>query len=555
MCILLAPAVFSSFTSSTSPSWLRALFFTSVCCGCRPHRCYRCYTTQTTTILSSATADFSSAPTATRTYLYPREESLCLRRALHLRRRLRKRPRGSMPAFQIVPGTRVCIFFDCRVGGDGRGYEELRQTVYTQCSQMLTLSRLHSSGDRTALSASVHIVTHARVASHATSFQAEAPGESSDFRAADVVAGLRPLQTAQPDHSVGVCGADTFGNRMEAVMPHIQRALDDSQQRSQLILICSSYVSHTEATQSLSGLRLGASPHQWLRCILVDWAAVCVTVGELTSNTRVYRCSRSMRQLQAAVQDSLCVFLMPDVRPSRRLQLKLGAQAMPVIAALWHYGACLDESDTVRGVARAERASPAALSEVSDMTCRRLEAPDCCKSSAAAASVAEWGDRGDGCPTLHLRAILEADQVDESLLFGDTWVLALDTAVTASTLISSSAPLWPSAASTVALWYAFFNAFFGDALVLTGEATDMGSRHRALQRRHHFVAYFMPDKTMRVREIVPPELRFVPLPAPPTPEGLREQRVYESEMQRLRQQLLSCCASASFSLDALLSSG
>ncbi|KAG5478580.1 hypothetical protein LSCM4_04813 [Leishmania orientalis] len=460
-----------------------------------------------------------------------------------------------MSAFPKVSGMRVCIVFDSRVGGDGRGYEELRQTVYAQCGQLLTLSRLHSSGDGAALFTTVHIVTHTRVVSYATSFHAQAADKSSESGAVDVMAGLRPLQVAQPDHSVGACGAAAFRNRMEIVMPCIQQTLADSQNRRQLILFCSSYVSHTEATQSLSGLRLDASPHQWLRCILVDWEAVSVTVGELTSNVRVYRCSRSARQLQAAMQDILCPFLMPDLRLSRRLGLKLGVQAVPVIATLWHYGVCLNEGNAIGSVARAGCAPPAAVFEASGTMCQCLTEASRRQTSVTAAAVAEGGDRGDW-PLLHLRAILEADKVDESLLYGDTWVLALDTsAATASTLTSSSAPSRPYAASAVALWHAFCDAFFGDALVFIGEETGIEVCRHALQQHHHFVAYFMPDKTMRVREIVPPELRLVPLPAPPTREGLRERRAYGAEMQRLRQQLLSCCASASFSLDALLSSG
>ncbi|CAG9574448.1 conserved hypothetical protein [Leishmania major strain Friedlin] len=460
-----------------------------------------------------------------------------------------------MSASSTVSDRRVCIFFDCRVAGDGKGYEELRQTVYAQCSQLLTLSYLHYQRSGTTLSATVHLVTHTRVESFATPFCATSTDHPIDSGAAGVISGLRALAAAQPDHSVNACGAAIFGNRMESVLPHVQRALGGSQQRHQLILFCSSYVSHTEATQSLSGLCLDASPHQRLRCILVDWEAVCVTVGELASNVRVYRCSRSARQLQAAMQEILSLFLLPDVRSSRRLGLQLGLQAVPVIATISHYGAFLDGRDTIGSVVATDRASSAAAPMAGGVMHQRLAETNHRHNRANAASVVERDDR-DPWSTLHLRAVLEADNIDESFLMGDTWTLALDTsAASTSTLTSSSAPSWPCTASTVALWHAFCNAFLGDALVFTGEETGIEAHRHAMQRHHHFVAYFMPDRTMRVREIVPPELRFVPLPAFPTREGLREQKAYTTEMQRLREQLVSHCACASFSLDALLSSG
>ncbi|CBZ27318.1 conserved hypothetical protein [Leishmania mexicana MHOM/GT/2001/U1103] len=460
-----------------------------------------------------------------------------------------------MSASSTASERRICIFFDCRVAGDGRGYEEFRQTVYAQCRQLLTLSHLHYHRSGTTLSVTVHLVMHTHVESFATPVCATSTGHPIDSGAAGVISGLRALAAAQPDHSVNARGAAIFGNRMGSVLPHVQRALGDSQQRHQLILFCSSYVSHAEATQSLSGLCLYASPHQRLRCILVDWEAVCVTVGELTSNVRVYRCSRSARQLQAAMQDILSLFLLPDVRPSRRLGLQLGLQAVPVIATIWHYGAFLDGRDTIGSVLVTDRALSAAAPLASGVMHQRLTETNHRHDRATAASVVERGGR-DPWSTLHLRAVLEVDDIDESLLMGDTWALSLDTsAASTSALNSSSAPSSPCTVSTVALWHAFCNAFLGDALVLTGEETGIEAHRHAMQRHHHFVAYFMPDRTMRVREIVPPELRFVPLPALPTREGLREEKAYKAEMQCLREQLVSHCASASFSLDALLSSG
>ncbi|CAM36681.1 conserved hypothetical protein [Leishmania braziliensis MHOM/BR/75/M2904] len=462
-----------------------------------------------------------------------------------------------MPVSSPMPDKRVCLFFDCRVAGDGRGYEELRRTVHTQCSQLLILSHLHSSGSGTTLSATVHLVTHTRVEYFATSLCAATTDKPVDSGAIGVMNGLRALADAQPDHRIHACGAATFGNRMESVLPHIQRALGDSQQRRQLILFCSSYVSHTEATQSLSGLRLDASSRHWMRCILVDWEAVCVTVGELTSSVRVYRCSLSARQLQAAVQDSLSLFLLPDARSLRRLGLQLGLQTLPVVATVWHYAGLPDKRDTLNSVLRADRAPPAAAPVARGMVHQRLAETTRRHAPFTAVSMVERGGR-DTLSILHLRAVLEADKVDESLLLGDTWVLTLDPSAAStftSTLTSSSESPWSWDASTVALWHAFCDTFLGDALVLSGEDTGIEACRHAMQSHHHFVAYFMPDRTMRVREIVPPELRFVPLPAPLMRKGLQEQRAYQAEMHRLRQQLVSHCASASFSLDALLSSG
>ncbi|KAG5504491.1 hypothetical protein JKF63_04943 [Porcisia hertigi] len=456
-----------------------------------------------------------------------------------------------MSASSVAGCKRVCIFLDCRVLGDGKGYEDLRQTVYSQCSQLRALSHHHSLGDAPASSVTVHFVRHTRVESGATSFHVTASDQPTNSAALDVENCLRALAVAQPDHSVDACGMTTFGNRMSPVMPHVQRALDKFQQDSQLILFCSSYVSHSEATQSLSGLCLDASPHQWLRCILVDWEAACVTVGEMSSSVRVYRCSRSTRQLQAALQDGLGSFLLPSVYSSRHLQLQVGLQVVPVAASIWHYGAFLNKCRTISSVPGVSRVLPD-LPVTRDMKRRHFADTAHCHPLISVGPAVERSCR-DERPTLHLRAVLEADKIDESFLFGDTWVLTLDLSTSFTSTLSSSSPSKSCAASAASLWHAFFDVFRGDALVFAAEDTGIEVCNTAMLRHHHFVAYFMPDKTMRVREIVPPELRFVPLPAPPTREGLREQGVYPPEMQRLRQQLVSHCASASFSLDALLS--
>ncbi|GET88835.1 hypothetical protein, conserved [Leishmania tarentolae] len=460
-----------------------------------------------------------------------------------------------MSGSSTVSDKLVCIFFDCRVAGDGRGYEELRQTVYAQCSQLLTLSDLQCRRSGTKLSAIVNLVTHTHVESFSTSFCASTAGKSMRTGAAVVISGLDALAAAPPDHNVNACGASIFGNRMGSVLPHIHRALGGSQHHQLLIFFCSSYASHTEVTQSLSGLCLDPSPNQWLRCILVDWEAVCVTVGELASNVRVYRCSRSVRQLQAAVQESLSSFLLPGVRSTHRLGLQLGSQAVPVIATLWHYGALFEQRDTTSSVLVTGRASSAAALVTSSTMYEPLAETNHRHDRATAASRLERHGRNPW-PTLHLRAVLEPDKIDESFLMGDTWALALDSsAASTATLASSSVPSWPCTTSVVALWHAFCDAFLGDALVLAGEETGIEAHSSVMQRHHHFVAYLMPDRTMRVREIVPPELRVVPLPSFPTREGLREQLLYNAEMQRLREQLVSHCASASFSLDTLLSGG
>ncbi|KAK7198586.1 hypothetical protein NESM_000821600 [Novymonas esmeraldas] len=422
----------------------------------------------------------------------------------------------------------VSLFFDCRVGEAVRGFDEVRLAVWSQLTRLLTLAGLRADGEHPAPSVAVYLVSHTHV-----ELCAPAPvigargGQPSSAHAAEVYEGLRGLATARACCDRGELGGAVFGSRMAPVVPHMEQALRGSSQKIHLLLFWSAYVRYTEATQSLASLRLGAPAPQSVHCLLADSSAVRLTVGDLRHGARVYRCPCDVAQTRAAVHASVGVFLLPDMPPTHTLHLRLGSHTVPVTAALQHLSAVL-------------RAAP---------TTPLARPPREASASPPLPAAATWPPAAPPCeaPTLQLSAVLDAAMVDEALLCGDTWVVALAPSVATS--------LCRDALSLVSLWRAAADVFRGDALVFSGGGTGVEACGHAALRHHSFIGYFHVDGTVRLRAIVPTELWCVPPLEVPAHDGLPEQTRWVQELRPLRHRLVAFCSSAAFSIEQLLEGG
>ncbi|KPA83794.1 hypothetical protein ABB37_02014 [Leptomonas pyrrhocoris] len=437
----------------------------------------------------------------------------------------------------------LSVFFDCRrgEGNDMKGYEAFRKVTYEQCSQLLSMASFHGT-QLSHLRVSLYLVSHVDIRSYQHPLTALADAAYHPWLS--VVERMNSEAVHSPEFPSGTTRS-AFVNKMEVVKAAIHNVLRGAPHRH-LVLFCSTFVSLTEATHSLADLQAGPLSQQTC-CVLPDWAAVRVTAARLHDRLRLYRCPFNPTQLRCALQDVLRPYLLPGLPSARRITLQLGSREVSCRATVLHY------ADSIRRCCALSDFAPSHVTPSGGYFAGPLV--QCCPTECVRHEAVAQGAQAQPC-ILQLRAVLEADTVDEAMLFGDTWELTWDDDSRGAAADSMTA----SALDAYTAFHAFRAAFRDDILVFTGDARGIVSSCHLAMRLHHFVAYDCADRTMRLREVVPTELRFVPLMPPPPSGGAngsgggRTQR--DAALQRqfgsLRQQLAAQCRSPEFSLDELL---
>ncbi|KPI87127.1 hypothetical protein ABL78_3780 [Leptomonas seymouri] len=426
----------------------------------------------------------------------------------------------------------LSVFFDCRCDAeDGRGYDTFRHVTHEQCSRLLSMASLHDTRP-SLLSVSLHLVFHTHIRTYEPALAA--PTEATCHPWLAVIERLNVEAVHSPRFSSST-ERSAFVNRMAMVKTAVEGALRGGP-RSHLVIFCSTYVSPTQAVQSLADVRTGPLPQQ-ICCILPDWAAVRVTAAYIHERLRLYRCSFNPTLLQCALQDALGPYVLPGIPPAHRVKLQLGNRELSCRATVMHY------ADSIRRYGYHKN-----FPSTHVIPAGGGSAGAECVRHGAVTLEAEAGPS-----VLQLRALLQADEVDEAMLYGDTWELTWEGDCGNSAADSATV----SSLAAYTNFHTFRTAFRDDVLVFTGDTQGVMSSCHFAMRHHHYVVYDSHDKTMRLRELVPTELRFVPL-KPPLPRvgdcGGRPQEdpAIQRQLSDLRARLVAQSTTADFSLDSLL---
>eukprot|EP00796_Vickermania_ingenoplastis_P009729 gene9729-6817_t len=318
-----------------------------------------------------------------------------------------------------------------------------------------------------------------------------------------------------------------------------------------LILVASTLLSHSDLFASFSMLEsMERTLHledskkrcsMLTHCIAVDAEAVCVTTANcgavpadsessrpvsVPPTQRLYRCSPDPCDIRFAIQSSLTSFLLPE----------------QCVLAVLQLGSELD----IRCVARRPyMADVRRCALPMDFPSAHQDHPGLCLLRGQAYTspaevprgVAESPSALDGAvplSRLSLEAVLSADAVDETFLYGDPWVLT---------------PLGPDAAK---LWHHSYRVFHNDVLLLRTSDALLLSPHRLAFQHHCFIAFYKDHLHLILRQVIPTELRREVLRTADAGSSIISDLALLDQLTRVRSSVLAHSRSA-MSVPCLLS--
>lgn len=301
-------------------------------------------------------------------------------------------------------------------------------------------------------------------------------------------------------------GLTCFRQRMAALLPIMADLTHrgENEDAGHYIAFYSTYVTCAEVSRSFAGIF--TAPRCVCRCVVADTEAVSGSSLVVDGSCLVIRCSLDPCILQGAVQATL-----------RLAELPLYPLSVPVVL---HIGAM----------------------------------QVLCSAALPYASAANLAGRAADTPVNHLtlRAVVDPDNVNESTLFGDSWVVVAATKVTgfdeagaATTAASKPAPSL--------VFDACFNVFKDTSMIFTTPQLSLSTICDGSLKSASFIAYFHDDTQVILRQIVPTELRCPRTQWRFTPPH-RDEQLYDA-MQKIREDLQAGCTSSLFSMDEVVRGG
>lgn len=426
-----------------------------------------------------------------------------------------------------LEAKRLSIFLDCRrQNAENDNFLQFREVVYKECTQMLSLAIFHH-----LLSSQVRVCAYLVSKDRVTRFVDSASAADVEHRWGHHPAFAMLLNlvgaegiTSEP---LDASDASAYANKLTQTVQAMEEAFATGPPEH-LVLFCSVFVTPEEAARSLSAFAGGRSTRQ-LCCLLPGRSAASVTKAAINTVCHLYSAPFSPPQLQSALQDALGPFLLPGVIQTRRVDLQAGDVLISCKATMPHL------AKSMRRCCHLNEVAPELFLHRGN--CFAGSTLLSCPTESTRHRAQVHYDVPPPC-VLTLVGVLRAADVDEMMLFGDTWVLAWDVATSAveplTQLITS--------ASTRSHLHTFCQVFKNDVLVFAGGVDALASPCQIAVSRHFYVVYVHPDHTLRLREIVPVELRHVPIaPSLPSRYGsvaLREEAKTRADLDDCRTRLL-----------------
>jgi hypothetical protein len=422
----------------------------------------------------------------------------------------------------------LSVVFDCRrFEGNEEAYAMFRRVTREQCTRLLSLA-IFQGVPRNQLLVKLFLLSAAEVRvfeEHLTEEGVLAEPNGSWLSLMEELE--KPLCLSYAP--LTAAAFSLFADKVEPARQCLEMILSAAPQKH-LALLCTVFATLDEVIRSLSSLSVHHLSQE-ICCVVPDWQAVRASKVQVShARLRMYRCPYNPAQLQSALQDALSSFVLPGLNTTRRVLLRAGDTTVMCKAMVPHY------AEGVRRCCRVDDvASSTAVASGGFFGGNRLQY---CPTERMRYEV--MTERGEATPcVLQVRSVMTPDCVDETFLMGDTWLLAWDD----TEAWNPSPATQAMAGAAYSSFYTFWNTFQTLVVVFEGDNRGLVSPCHVAMQRHFYAAYCCVERTLRLREIVPVELRFEPLTRPLSSrfEGLNppEDAALKKELNDVRSRLLA----------------